>query len=83
MPMVSSAGNLDFWLRLCGVRGLPECVELLAAFPRQDELGKEAFDAAVKRWNADFIQRVRLLMQDKQCLGYERFGRERAAFGAE
>ncbi len=60
--MVSSAANLDFWLRLCGVRHLPECADLLAAFPRQGEgLGKEAFEAAVKRWNADMIQRVRLL----------------------
>ncbi len=58
IPMVSSAGNLDFWLRLCGVRHLPECSDLLAGFPRQGDLGKEAFNAAVKQWNADLIQRV-------------------------
>lgn len=58
IPMVSSAGNLDFWLRLCGARGLPEAEELLSAFPRQGDLGKPAFEAAVKQWNADFIQRV-------------------------
>jgi len=58
IPMVSSAGNLDFWLRLCGVRHLPECSDLLVGFPRQGDLGKEAFNAAVKQWNADLIQRV-------------------------
>ena len=40
------------------VRELPEAEALLAGFPRQDALGKEGFEAALRRWNADFIQRV-------------------------
>ena len=58
MPMVSSAGNLDFWLRLCGVRGLPEASDLLAAFPQQEALGHAAWQAAVRGWNAELIQRA-------------------------
>lgn len=40
------------------MRELPEAEVLLAAFPRQGDLGKPAFDAAVRQWNADFIQKV-------------------------
>ena len=29
LPIVPSIGNLDFWLRLCNVRGLPESQQLL------------------------------------------------------
>lgn len=62
MPIISSAGNLDFWLRLCGARGLPEAAALLASFPQAGDGsgGKAAHAAAVHDWNASLIQRVRV-----------------------
>jgi hypothetical protein len=59
LPIVPSIGNLDFWLRLCNVRGLPESQALLAGFPQSEERGKEGHAAAVREWNADLIRRVR------------------------
>ena len=58
LPIVPSLGNLDFWLRLCGVRGMPEAQALLRSFPAGDDAGdKAAHAAAVKAWNADLIAR--------------------------
>lgn len=67
LPIVPSAGNLDFWLRLCGVRHMPEAHTLLGTFP---QLGgaegagghgrsKEEHAAAVRQWNAQLIKKVR------------------------
>ena len=58
LPIVPSIGNLDFWLRLCNVRGLPESQALLAGFPQSEERDKEGHAAAVREWNADLIRRV-------------------------
>lgn len=67
LPIVPSAGNLDFWLRLCGVRGLPEAQALLRSFPQADAEGvdKAAHAAAVREWNADLIRRVRGRMGER------------------
>ena len=58
LPIVPSIGNLDFWLRLCNVRGLPESQALLAGFPQSEGRDKEGHAAAVREWNADLIRRV-------------------------
>lgn len=50
MPMVSSASNLDFWLRLCSIRNKPGAEEVLASFPSDP--------AAIKAWNADLVRRT-------------------------
>lgn len=58
LPVVPSVGNLDFWLRLCGVRGKPEAAALLRSFPQADDAAdKAAHAAAVRQWNADLIRR--------------------------
>lgn len=60
VAMASSASNLDFWLRLAGVRGLPEAEALLASFPTPGGgMGKEGCAAAVRAWNVDLIRKVR------------------------
>jgi hypothetical protein len=59
VPVASSAANLDFWLRLAGVRGAPGAEALLAAFPRPGGGGDDAAHAAaVRRWNAAFVRRA-------------------------
>eukprot|EP00887_Chlorella_sp_A99_P006191 scaffold3.g6191.t1 len=59
VPIVSSAANLDFWLRLCDVRQLPEAQALLAAFPPEAHGdGRAAWQAAVREWNAALIRRT-------------------------
>lgn len=58
LPIVPSVGNLDFWLRLCGVRGLPESEALLRSFPQSREGGDKAAHAeAVRVWNANLIHK--------------------------
>jgi hypothetical protein len=58
VPVASSAANLDFWLRLAGVRGAPGAEALLAAFPRPGGGGAAEHAAAVRGWNADFVRRA-------------------------
>lgn len=65
LPIVPSAGNLDFWLRLCGVRHMPEAQALLRTFPQlgpaeggEQQRSKEEHAAAVRQWNADLIKKV-------------------------
>lgn len=64
LPIVPSAGNLDFWLRLCGVRHMPEAQALLRTFPQlgpaeggEQQRSKEEHAAAVRQWNADLIKK--------------------------
>lgn len=58
LPIVPSIGNLDFWLRLCNVRGLPEAQALLQSFPQSEERDRKGHAAAVRQWNADLIRKV-------------------------
>lgn len=59
LPIISSVGNLEFWLRLCNVRGLPEAQHLLASFPQASETARRAsHEAAVRAWNAELIRKV-------------------------
>lgn len=61
LPIIPSVGNLDFWLRLCNVRDLPEAQYLLSSFPQGGGTASCAsHEAAVRAWNADFISKVRL-----------------------
>ena len=62
LPIVPSVGNLEFWLRLCGVRNTAEADALLRGFPQASsgEGSKQYHAAAVRRWNADLIRKVRL-----------------------
>ncbi|EFN54450.1 hypothetical protein CHLNCDRAFT_135876 [Chlorella variabilis] len=57
LPIVPSIGNLDFWLRLCNVRGLPEAQALLQSFPQSEERDRKGHAAAVRQWNADLIRK--------------------------
>ncbi|KAL4458173.1 hypothetical protein ABPG75_013038 [Micractinium tetrahymenae] len=65
LPIVPSIGNLDFWLRLCGVRHMPEAQALLRTFPQlggaegggDSQPSKEEHAAAVRQWNADLIKK--------------------------
>ena len=61
LPIVPSIGNLDFWLRLCNVRGLPEAQDLLRSFPQSEDRDQAGHAAAVRQWNADLIQKVTTL----------------------
>lgn len=61
VPMASSAGNLEFWLRLCGVHDSPDGKAVLRSFPVQNGAGKAEYAAAVRVWNADFVQWVSAL----------------------
>ena len=59
VPVISSVGNLDFWLRLCSARSLPGAEQVLEAFPQQRGTSKAAHAAEVQQWNADLIRKVR------------------------
>ena len=59
VPMASSLGNLDFWLRLAGLRDDPGAGQVLGSFPRKGPReSAEEHAAAVKDWNAAFIRDV-------------------------
>lgn len=57
LPIITSVGNLEFWLRLCNVRTLPESQHLLSSFPGPQQRSKEEHAAAVRAWNATLIQK--------------------------
>ena len=59
VPMASSAGNLEFWLRLCGMAGTSEAAAVLDSFPAAGSVSnKEEMKAAVRKWNAEFVRWV-------------------------
>eukprot|EP00192_Tetraselmis_astigmatica_P011442 CAMPEP_0117670670 /NCGR_PEP_ID=MMETSP0804-20121206/12899_1 /TAXON_ID=1074897 /ORGANISM="Tetraselmis astigmatica, Strain CCMP880" /LENGTH=367 /DNA_ID=CAMNT_0005479029 /DNA_START=330 /DNA_END=1429 /DNA_ORIENTATION=- len=43
LPMLSSAGNLAFWLQLCGAQSAPWAAGTLAKWAKAEEAGAEAF----------------------------------------
>lgn len=67
IPLVPSQPNLDFWLRLCNVRGLPEAEALLRSFPSSEGQDRAAHKQAVRQWNADFISKVRAAPAGAPC----------------
>ena len=55
IPMVSSLGNLRFWLGLCGLGTSPLAQDVLRSFPEASGLSKEAYEQEVREWNKEFI----------------------------
>jgi hypothetical protein len=60
IPMSTSRGNLEFWLRLCGLAGTPEAVAVVASFPDSSSGDKEEYQRLVRDWNVKFVQWVSL-----------------------
>ena len=65
VPIITSIGNLQFWLRLCGVDGGGADAEaVLRSFPTLSSVGDaaartEEYQCAVREWNIKFLQWVR------------------------
>jgi hypothetical protein len=60
IPMSTSRGNLEFWLRLCGLARTPEAAAVVASFPDSNG-NKEEYQQLVRDWNVKFVQWVSYL----------------------
>ncbi|KAK9824200.1 hypothetical protein WJX72_008491 [[Myrmecia] bisecta] len=58
MPIISSTGNLDFWLRLCNARGQPGAADLLQHFGSKEAEGRVQFWAFCRQWNRRLVEQV-------------------------
>ena len=67
VPMISSIGNLRFWLGLCGLYGSEEARGLEESFPGLSG-DKDRDYESVCAWNAEFISWVRLMGNWHQVL---------------
>ena len=60
VPMLTSVGNLRFWLHLCHSSALPGAAELVQQF--KDESGdREQFAHFARAYNQNLIQKVILI----------------------
>ena len=57
-PMISSAGNMKFWLYLCQASSLAGSERAVAPFQQAAETGKESLAAYCQQYNADLVQKV-------------------------
>jgi hypothetical protein len=61
LPMLSSPGNLRFWITLCGCSAQdPDLAALLADFERAAAAGKPQLRNFCREWNADLLRKVPL-----------------------
>ena len=58
IPMATSPGNLEFWLRLCGLGGTSEAAAVMASFPNSKNGDKEEYQRLVREWNVKFVRWV-------------------------
>ena len=56
IPMVTSVGNLQFWLQLCSAASMPEATALLKRF--RAESGSDDFATFLKEYNRSLIEKV-------------------------
>lgn len=60
MPLISSSGNLAFWLSLAGCVGRPACRQLLAGFVEAEQSGgMQGAAQHCTRYNEDLLTQVR------------------------
>ena len=61
LPMLSSPGNLRFWITLCGCSAQdPDLAALLAEFEDAAAAGKPQLRTFCRKWNADLLRKVPL-----------------------
>ena len=67
VPMLTSVGNLRFWLHLCKASAVPGAAELVQQF--KDKSGdKQQFAQFARAYNRDLIQKVFVTCcQDLRC----------------
>ena len=58
-PMISSAGNMKFWLYLCQASLEPAADTTVAPFRQAAAEGKEALAAYCQQYNTDLVHKVR------------------------
>ena len=56
IPMVTSVGNLQFWLHLCNAASMPEAAALVKHFKAKS--GKDQFATFLKEYNRSLIEKV-------------------------
>ena len=56
IPMVTSIGNLQFWLQLCSAASLPESAALVKRFRAKSD--NDDFAAFLKDYNRSLIEKV-------------------------
>lgn len=59
-PVVSSAGNMRFWLHLCQAAGLQGAEAAVQGFSAAAQAGKEASTEYCHRYNTELMRKVRL-----------------------
>ena len=57
-PMISSAGNMKFWLYLCQASSLPGSEAAVAPFLQAAANGRESLAAYCQQYNAYMVQKV-------------------------
>lgn len=58
LPMITSAGNLRFWLDLAHALNSPTCRDLLQQFEAAEAVGTAELDKACEAWNVALIRRL-------------------------
>ena len=61
-PMISSAGNMKFWLYLCQASSSQGSEEAVASFLQAAAKGKESLAAYSQQYNADLVHKVSRLL---------------------
>lgn len=59
-PMVSSPGNMRFWLNLCQAAKAPGAEETIQGFSAAAKAGKEVSRAYCLQYNTELMQKVKL-----------------------
>lgn len=71
-PMISSAGNMKFWLYLCQASSLSGSEGAVAPFQQAAAKGKEALAAHCQQYNANLVHKVGHLLLWHAAVAYHK-----------